>query len=483
MSRRLALIIGAVIGAGGVTMLPAALVSLAYGEGETAVGIMLAAAITMGLGWLLWRRFGKAGVITTKEAFASVGLAWIALSAFGALPYLLTEAIPSVTNAFFETASGFTTTGASVVPDPAELPKGILFWRSTTQWVGGMGVIVLSIAILPLLGAGGVHLARAESPGHQPDRLTPRFRETAKRLWLLYAAITVVQVVLLWLGDMDLFEAVNHSFATMSTGGFGVRADSIGGYSAYSQWVITLFMFIAGASFTVHYRALRDPLAYRRSPEFLLYAAICLVAIVVVAGGLLGPGVDVGTSIRDASFTVMSIITTTGFATADFAEWRPALQILIVGLMFIGGMAGSTAGGVKVFRIGILTKAARADVKRLVHPRGVFVVRFGKETLRDDVVEGIQSFFLFYMFIFMTGTFLLSFVDANVAEELDLSTTASAVASALGNIGPGLGDVGPISNYLTIPAPGRWLLAFLMIVGRLEIFPVALLFTRELWRR
>lgn len=483
MSRRLALIIGAVIGAGGVTMVPSVLVSLAYGERGTAGGIALASTITMGLGWGLWRFLGRSGVITSKEAFASVGLAWFALSAVGALPYLMTDSIPSVTNAFFETASGFTTTGASVVPDPALLPKGILFWRSTTQWVGGMGVIVLSIAILPLLGAGGVQLARAESPGPQPDRLTPRFQETAKRLWLLYAAITTVQVMLLWVGDMNLFEAINHSFTTMSTGGFGVRADSIGGYSAYSQWVITLFMFIAGASFTVHYRALRDPLAYRKSPEFILYAIICLVAIVVVTGGLIGPDAQVGTSIREGSFTVMSIVTTTGFATADFAQWRPALQILIVGLMFIGGMAGSTAGGVKVFRIGILSKAARADVKRLVHPRGVFVIRFGKEPVRDDVVEGIQSFFLFYMFIFMTGTFLLSFVDANVAEELELATTASAVASALGNIGPGLGEVGPMSNYLAIPSPGRWLLATLMIVGRLEIFPVALLLTRDLWRR
>ncbi|MGF1667377.1 MAG: TrkH family potassium uptake protein [Acidimicrobiia bacterium] len=483
MARRLAFIIGAVIGAAGVTMVPSALVSLLYGERVVAGQIVLAAGLTMGIGWLLWRWFGRQGVITTKEGFAAVGLAWFALSAFGMLPYLLTGSIPSITNSFFETTSGFTTTGASILPDPGLLPKGVLFWRSTTQWIGGMGVIVLSIAILPLLGAGGVQLARAESPGPAPDRLTPRFQETAKRLWLLYAAITLVQVLLLWAGDMDLFESINHSFATMSTGGFGVRADSIGGYSAYSQWVIAAFMFIAGASFTLHYRALRGPSAYLGSTEFILYTAICAAAIVVVAGGLFGPGVAVGTAIRDSTFTVLSIITTTGFATADFAQWRPALQILIVGLMFIGGMAGSTAGGVKVFRVGILSKAARADVRRLVHPKGVFVVRFGKNTLRDDVVEGIQSFFLFYMFIFMSGTFLLSFIDANAYETLDLITSASAVASALGNIGPGLGDVGPISNYLSVPAPGRWLLGFLMIVGRLEIFPIALLFTRDLWRR
>jgi trk system potassium uptake protein len=483
MPRRLALIIGAVIGAGGSTMIPSALVSLGYGEFDTAAGIALAAGLTMGSGWVLWKHFGRQGVITTKEGFASVGLAWFALSAFGTLPYLLTGAIPSITDAFFETASGFTTTGASILSDPRTLPHGLLFWRSTTQWVGGMGVIVLSVAILPLLGAGGVQLARAESPGPAPDRLTPRFQQTAKRLWLLYAALTVVQALLLWVGDMNLFQAVNHAFTTMSTGGFGTEVTSMNGFSAYSQWIVTLFMFIAGASFTLHFRALRDPSTYLKSTEFLLYAAICAVAIVVVTGGLLEPGVDSATAVRDASFTVLSIVTTTGFATADFGAWRPALQILIVGLMFIGGMAGSTSGGVKVFRIGILAKAARSDIRRLVHPKGVFITRFGRDPVRSEIVEGIQSFFLFYMFIFMTGTFLLSFIDANVSEELNLVTSATAVAASLGNIGPGLGDVGPAANYLSIPMPGRWLLAFLMIVGRLEIFPVALLFTRDLWRR
>ena len=483
MARRLSLIIGAVIGAGGVTMLPSSVVSLIYREGAVAAQIALAAAITMGCGWVLWARVGRQGVITTKEGFATVGLAWFALSAFGALPYLLTGSIPSITNAFFETASGFTTTGASILPDPGALPYGILFWRSTTQWVGGMGVIVLSIAILPLLGAGGVQLARAESPGPAPDRLTPRFQETAKRLWFLYAAITLVEVVLLWVGDMTLFEAINHSFTTMSTGGFGTVSTSVGGFSAYTQWVIAVFMFVAGASFALHYRALRGPSAYLKSPEFLLYGAICLAAIVLIAGGLLGPEVDVTTAVRDAAFTSLSIITTTGFATADFGAWRPALEILIVGLMFLGGMAGSTAGGVKVFRVGILTKAASADIRRLVHPKGVFVLRFGKDTVRDEIVQSVQSFFLFYMFIFMTGVFALSFIDANLSEGLDLITSTSAVAASLGNIGPGLGDVGPSLHYLAIPPLGRWLLSFLMIVGRLEIFPVALLFTRDLWRR
>ena len=373
-------------------------------------------------------------------------------------------------------------TGASIVASPGALPRGILFWRSLTQWLGGMGIIVLSIAILPLLGVGGVQLARAESPGPAPDRLTPRFQETAKRLWLLYAAITAVEVVLLALGDMDVFQAVNHAFTTMSTGGFGTEDTSITGFSAYTQWVITVFMIIAGASFALHFRALRHPVEYWRNAEFRLYALITIGAVVVMAGGLIQSQAS-DAPIRDAFFTSATLITTTGFATADFGAWIPALQILVIGLMFMGGMAGSTAGSVKVFRVAVLAKAALADLKRIIHPRGVFVTRFGETPVRDPIVESVQSFFLFYMFLFMTGTFALGFIDANATEGLDLVTAASAVAASLGNIGPGLGDVGPAGNFAGIPGLGKWLLSSLMIVGRLEVFPVLLLFTRQLWRR
>lgn len=483
MARRLAFIGGRVVAGAGVAMVPAAVVSVIYGETSTAVAIALAAAITVIAGTVGWRIMGTQGILTTKEGFGAVGLAWFVMSAFGTLPYLLSGAIPELTNAFFETASGFTTTGASILPEPHTLPRGILVWRSTTQWVGGMGIIILSIAVLPLLGVGGVQLARAESPGPTPDRLTPRFQETAKRLWFVYVGLTVIEVLLLWAGDMNLFQAVNHAFTTMSTGGFGTEHTSITGFSAYTQWVIICFMFLAGASFALHYRALRRPREYLRSVEFGLYSFIVFVGIVIIVGGLIEPGVQVANAIRDATFTAVSIITTTGFATADFGSWRPALQIFVVGLMFLGGMAGSTAGGVKTYRVGILSKAAAADLRRLVHPRGVFITRFGKDRVRDDVVESVQSFFLFYMFLFMTGTFLLSFLDANTTERLDLITTASAVAASLGNIGPGLGEVGPTAHYAGLPGSGKWLLSGLMIVGRLEIFPVLLLFTRDLWRR
>ncbi|MDX1467970.1 MAG: TrkH family potassium uptake protein, partial [Acidimicrobiia bacterium] len=374
------------------------------------------------------------------------------------------------------------TTGASILTDPGQLPKGIAFWRALTQWLGGMGVIVLGVAILPFLGTGGMQLARAESPGPTPDRLTPRFQETAKRLWIVYAAITLVEMVMLWAGDMSGFQAVIHSFTTMSTGGFGTEADSIRSFSAYTQWVITGFMFIAGVSFALHFRAWNRPIAYWRNSEFRLYLLIVVTAVVLVAGGLLVDA-EAADAIRIASFNAVSLVTTTGYASADFAQWRPALLIMVVGLMFLGGMAGSTAGGIKTFRLGVLSKAAFADLRRLVHPRAVVLTHFGRKRVDEPVIEAVQSFFLFYMFLFMTSTFLLAFIDANLGEDLDLVTATSAVAASIGNIGPGLGEVGPMNNYGSLPDLAKWLLSGLMIVGRLEIFPVLVLFTKDLWRK
>jgi len=480
--KTVAFVLGSVLIFVGVAMTLAALVSAVYAEYDTALWIAVSAGITSIVGFATRRTVRRPETITVKQGFATVGLAWFVFSIFGALPYLLTGAIPSITDAVFETASGFTTTGASILPDPRLLPHGISFWRGLTQWLGGMGVIVLGVAILPLLGTGGMQLARAESPGPTTDRLTPRFQETAKRLWLVYFAFTLVQIALLAMGDMDGFQAVIHSMATMSTGGFGTEPDSIAGFSAYTQWVITLFMFAAGISFALHFRAWNKPLGYLRNAEFKLYTFITVLAVIIVTGGLL---TDLGTAdaIRHGAFNTVSIITTTGFASADFATWRPALLIMLVGLMFLGGMAGSTAGGIKTFRIGVLTRAAYADLRRLVHPRGVFITHFGKQRVPEPVIEAVQSFFLFYMFMFMTATFGLAFIDANLAEGLDLVTATSAVASALGNIGPGLGEVGPAANYAHLPALAKWLLTSLMIVGRLEIFPVLVLFTRDLWRR
>lgn len=488
--RRLAYIIGAVTAATGVMMLPAAGTALAHGNSFHARRILVAAVVTMAVGSAVWRVVGRQGELTTREGFAAVGLSWITMSAVGTLPYLFTGAIPSLTDAFFETASGFTTTGSSILANPALLGEGVLLWRSLTQWIGGMGIIVLSVAILPLLGVGGVELARAESPGPQPDRLTPRFRETAKRLWLVYLGMTLLEVVLLIIGDMSLFEAVAHSLTTLSTGGFGTEATSLANYSAYTQWVVILFMFGAGASFALHFRALRDPGAYGRSGEFRLYTGIVIAAAILVIIGLVDGGdvvfAETGLEalVRDGLFTAMTLVTTTGYATVDFAQWVPGLQVLVVGLMFLGGMAGSTAGGIKSFRAAVLTKSAAMDLRRLAHPRGVFLTRFGGKTVPTEIVRNVQSFFLFYMTIFMVGTFLLSVIESRQLDVgLDLVTSVSAAASAIGNIGPGLGAVGPTENYALIQPQGKWLLTGLMLVGRLEIFPILLLFTPDLWKR
>lgn len=478
--RTLQYIIGAVVAAAGLAMLPAALVSAIYQEWGELAGISLAALVTVIGGIAAWRGYGRQASLTAREGFAIVGLSWIAIVVVGTLPYIFTGTLPGITNAFFESAAGFTTTGSSVIPAPEDISRGIVFWRATTQWLGGMGIIVLSVAILPLLGVGGVELARAESPGPRPDRLTPRFKETAKRLWLIYVAFTGIEALLLWIGDMTLFEAVAHSLTTLSTGGFSTSSESLNGFSAYAQWVAIVFMTLAGVSFALHYRALRKPIEYLRDAELKIYAGVIVGATAMTIIGIWGGGV--GATIRDATFTTVSLVTTTGYATADFGLWPGALQIMVVGLMFVGGMAGSTSGSVKTYRIGVLTRASLADIRKVIHPRGLFPIRLGGKKVPDSIVQSVQAFFLFYMFIFMTGTFVFGVFSSAIGPDLDFVTAASGVASSLGNIGPGLGALGPASNYLEVTALGKWLLSGLMITGRLEIFPIVLLFTPELWK-
>ncbi|HET9259628.1 MAG TPA: TrkH family potassium uptake protein [Acidimicrobiia bacterium] len=475
-------VLGSVLMFVAVAMLSASLVALAYRETDIAVGIAISAGITTLSGSAMRRFTKRPRALTLKEGFATVGLSWSVFALFGALPYLVTGSIPSITDAVFESVSGFTTTGFSTLVDPSAMPFGILFWRGLTNWLGGLGVIVLGVIVLPLLGTGSVHLAQAESSGHTVDRLAPRFQQTAIRLLAVYAVITFTEVLLLAFGDMSLFQAVVHSFATVATGGFGSEANSIASFSTYTQWVVVVFMFLSGVSFALHFRAMARPLQYTRNSEFRLYVTILVISCVIVVGGLwvsLGPA----DAVRLGVFNTVSIATGTGFATTDFGQWRPALQIMLIGLMFVGGMVGSTSGAIKTFRISVLAKAAFADVRRVVRPRAVFVTKVSGETIPSGVVEAVQSFFLFYMFIFMTGTFLLAFIDANVAEGFDLVTTASAVASSMGNVGAGLGQVSPSGGFSEFPLLAKWLLSSLMIVGRLEIFPVLVLFTKDLWKR
>lgn len=476
-------VIGAVVGATGLAMLLPAITALIYQEYGDALQITLAGVGTMVAGVLAWRygRTERPDALTAREGFVIVGMSWIAMTFFGTLPYLATGTIVDLTDAFFETAAGYSTTGASIVPDPGLLPKGILMWRALTQWLGGMGIIVLSIAILPLLGVGGVELARAESPGPKPDRLTPRFKETAKRLWLVYVGFTAAETLLLWAGDMTLFEAIAHSFTTMSTGGFGTDVRSMAAFSSYAQWVVIVFMFLAGTSFALHFRALTKPRDYLKNAEFRLYGGIVLVTATVAVIGTWAD--EIGDIIRDSLFTMTSLVTTTGYATADFGIWPASLQIMVFGLMFVGGMAGSTGGAMKPYRLGVLYQSSKTDLRKVIHPRGIFIVRLGKDVVPDGIIKSVQSFFVLYMFIFMTGTLAFGIIADITGANFDLVSSASAVASSFGNVGPGLAAVGPSSNYALVPDAGKWLLSFLMIVGRLEIFPIVLLFTRELWRR
>jgi len=481
--RRLLGVIGAVVGATGLAMILPAITALIYQEYNEALQIALAGIATMAAGTaaFTYGRNERQQALTAREGFVIVGMSWLAITFFGTLPYLATGTITNFTDAFFETAAGYSTTGASIVPDPGVLPKGILMWRALTQWLGGMGIIVLSVAILPLLGVGGVELARAESPGPAPDRLTPRFKETAKRLWLVYLGFTIAETLLLWAGDMTLFEAIAHSFTTMSTGGFGTDVRSMAAFSAYAQWVVIAFMFLAGTSFALHFRSLTKPREYLRNAEFRLYSGIVVVTATVAVVGTWAD--EIGNVVRDSLFTMTSLVTTTGYATTDFGIWPASLQIMVLGLMFVGGMAGSTGGSMKPYRLGVLYQAAKTDVRKVIHPRGVFIVRLGNDVVPSGIIKSVQSFFVLYMFIFMTGTLAFGIIADISGANFDLLSSASAVASSFGNVGPGLAAVGPSSNYALVPDLGKWLLSFLMIVGRLEIFPIVLLFTRELWRR
>ena len=437
--------------------------------------------VGVGAGISLWS--GEPETLRPKEAFAAVALAWMTVVWFGALPLLLSGTLDGITNGVFEATAGFTTTGATVIEDLSTVDNGILLWRATMQWLGGMGIIVLSIAVLPLIGSGGVELARAEAPGPEPDRLTPRFQGTAVRLWALYAGLTVIAAVLLSLGDMSLFEGVAHSLTNVSTGGFSTSSQSIGAFSAYTQWVVIAFMFLGGASFALHYRALSNPTEYGYSVEFRLYVAILVAGATLV---LLGLAIDTSMDAdvaRNGIFTTLTLITGTGYSTVDFAAWGPRLLILLTIFMFLGGMAGSTTGALKTHRIALLSKSAAEDVRRIVRPQSVNITRFGGVVVSSAAMRNAAAFFIVYVTVFVAGSVLLSFFEAVFADGIDVVTSVSASASAIGNVGPGLGEVGPAGTYTAVVAPGKWLLAFMMIVGRLEIFPMLLLFTRGFWRR
>ena len=463
----------------GTTMLLALPFSIYYGDGDT-IAILLSAGITIGSGFLLWVTTRGGSDIRVRDGFAIVTFGWITSALFGMLPFLLSSAIESPVNAFFESMSGFTTTGASILTDIEALPHGILFWRSLTHWLGGMGIIVFSLAILPMLGIGASQLYKAEAPGPTKDRFTPRIRETAKLLWITYILISIVEVTMLWAGGMEFFDSVCHTFGTMATGGFSTKNASIAHYnSAYFDYVIIFFMILAGSNFALHFRMFKgDFTAHVRDKEFRFYlGAISAVSIIVLLIVFMGDTISPDLALRHSLFQVVSIITTTGYITADYELWLPVGQLLMVALMFVGACASSTGGSMKIIRVTILMKHALYEIRKLVHPTAVYPVKLGDRIISDDVIKNVLAFFLFYMAIFV----VVSIIMAGMG--LDILSAVSVTASALGNIGPALGSVGPTDNYFHLPAAAKLLLNFCMLLGRLELFTVIVLFSRTFWKR
>lgn len=458
-----------------------ALVSLGYGDGDF-TAFALSAAGSLLAGYAGYRNTEVVRDLSVREGYAVVAFAWMGIGVAGAVPYLLTGAVDSPVSALFESISGFTTTGATVFSDIEALPHGILFWRSFTQWIGGMGIIVLGIAILPFLGVGGMQLFRAEVPGPTPERLQPRIAQTAKVLWLVYAAITAAEVVLFLLGGLSPFEAVTHSFSTMSTGGFSPNNASMAAYdSAYIQYVTIVFMFLAGVNFALHYRAFGSRgRVYLRDGELRFFAGLMaavtagVTVVVLVSGAYQELGVE--RAFRDALFQVVSIGTTTGFVTYDYELWPLTAQFLLLGIMFIGGMSGSTAGGSKAIRWHVLLRASFAELKKSVHPRAVVVTRVGNKVIKEDALFNVMAFLLIFILLYAAGVFALALLGH------DLATAVGASIAALGNIGPGIGDVGAVDNYGWMGPGSHLVLMFLMLVGRLEIFTILLLFHPDLWR-
>lgn len=450
--------------------------------GGDAAPLLLSSGIAALVGLALWLSFkNQRHGLRKREGFLIAATGWAVASLFGCLPYLVSGAIPSFTDAYFETMSGFSTTGATILTDIEAMPRGLLYWRAMTHWIGGMGILLLSIAILPMLGVGGMQLFSAEVSHVTLEKLTPRISQTARLLWLLYCGMTVSHAVLLIAGGMTPFDAIAHAFSTVSSGGFSTRNASLGHYdSAFIENVTIFFMFATGTSFILHIRALRGrSLApYGRDNEFAYYAGATLVAAVVtflcIPPALHPDGME---RARAALFQVVSVISSTGFITSDYELWAPASQLVLLFLMIHAGCVGSTSGGLKVARWVLLLKTWKTEIRKIAHPRAIFVTRYNGEAVSPDIIASVQGFLVAYLFVFALGSVLLA------AFGMDPLSAATAVLSSLSNIGPGLGTVGAVDNFGHVPAAGKWILSFCMLIGRLEFFTVLVLFSPDLWKR
>ena len=457
------------------------IVGLNYHE-QSVTALLESMAITVISGLLLYLVFrkDKAEVINQREGMAIVAVGWTTVGLFGAIPFFLGDVYFTFTDAFFESVSGFTTTGASVLANIERLSKWLLFWRSFIQWLGGMGIIVLSVAILPFLGVGGMQLYKAEVPTPVPDKLKPRIRDTAMILWKVYALISLAQVVLMLLGGMTLYDALCHTFTTMPTGGFSTKNASIAHYnSVYFDCVVIFFMLVAGINFSLHYQMLRGKtLAFWQDSECRFFLGAVVVLTLAVSLNIFGSVYKtIGEAVRYGAFQVVSIVTTTGYVTADYEKWPAMSQLILLLCMFLGASAGSTGGGMKCLRILLCFKYCYRELFSLVHPHSVSHIKIGGKPVPDDVMRSVLGFMALYVGLFALSSVVLAGLG------VDFITAVTAVASAIGNVGPGFGMVGPVDNYAQIPVLGKWLLIWCMLLGRLEIFTVIILVVPEFWRK
>ena len=442
-------------------------------------GFALSAAISLLLGLILWLVTRGPVDLNRRDGVGIVTFGWLLTVLLGALPFILCGTITDPISALFESVSGFTTTGASVIADVESAPRGILLWRAVTHFLGGMGILVLCVAVIPFLGVGGMQIYRAEMAGPSKDRLTPRIASTAKLLWGVYLLLNIMLIGLLKVLGMDWFDAVCHGFATLATGGFSTRNISIAAFQSPAiETAIIVFMFLGGVNFALHLRALRGQVTcYARNPEFRLYALIILCAIGAIAlDRWPGPG-TLGENLHQTLFAVVSIITTTGFSTSDFDTWPALSKLVLLGLMVVGGCAGSTAGGLKNIRVLVLFRQMAREVRRFLQPQAVYHVKVGRQLVESEVVSTITAFFFIFTAVFVVASGVMAFITR------DLAVAVSSVAASLGNVGPGFGSVGPLSNYAAIPGSGKLVLLICMLLGRLELYTLLVVLMPSFWRR
>ena len=464
------------------SLIPTIVYSYYEKEYSFANSLLILSVATLLLSFLIRKNILPTRKLSTIQGFGAVGISWILISIYGTIPYLLANIKLSYINILFETISGFTTTGSSILTNIEAVSASLLLWRSTTQWLGGMGIVVLTITVLPLLGSGGINLFKAESPGPTADRLTPRFQDTAKLLWGVYSGLTLLETGLLYFSGLSFYSALNHSLTTLSTGGFSVLNSSVSEMTQSAKWIIILFMFIAGISFTLIFKSFQDFRSLLESTEFKFYSFIVVASSLIFIPKTLAVSSSLLEAVNTAMFTSLSLITTTGFTNADYEVWSVDYRAFILGLMFLGGMAGSTAGGLKTIRVIALLKSVRNEIRKILYPNAIFKIRMSKSALPEKMIESVQTFFILYVAIFVLGTFALSVTSSISGINLSFEGILSSVASAMNNIGPGLNEVGPTQNFAFMDSMSKLVICFLMIVGRLEIFPIAILFYKKTWK-